>query len=109
MVQNILLTAISVSKGAQVMRNDDWINHAEDVPEEVLQQAAEKEFINQHKDINKNFWLYEWYKSYKMPIIEYIGLILLCLVGITLAFWPYIKEWVSDLIARIPWFQGVIF
>ena len=91
------------------MRNDDWVNHAEDVPEEALRQAAEKEFLNQHKDINKDYWLYQWYKSYKKPILTSIGPIIFGAIALIVFFWPYIKEWVSDLIARISWFQGMIF
>lgn len=91
------------------MRNEDWVNHAEDVPEEALKQEAEKEFVNQYRNSDWNYENQRWYKSYKKPILTYIGPIIFGVVALIVFFWPYIKEWVSDLIARIPWFQGMIF
>ncbi len=91
------------------MRNEDWVNHAEDVPEEALKQAAEKEFISQSEIPIRNYGFYKLYQSYKKPILTSIGPIIFGAIALIVFFWPYIKEWVSDLIARIPWFQGMIF
>lgn len=93
------------------MRNDDWVNHAEDVPEEVLRKVAEEEFEEGNLHVSSRTGMYKrWmYKKFKHPVTTSIGVPLLCLIFLAVFFWPYIKEWVSDLIARIPWFQGVIF
>ncbi|MBO7162796.1 MAG: hypothetical protein J6W15_08280 [Clostridia bacterium] len=85
------------------MRNDDWINHTDDVPEEVLRQAAEKDFEEESLDISRKHGGYKWwmYKKFKHPVTTTIGVPLLCLIFLTVFFWPYIKEWAAELFEKI--------
>ncbi len=83
------------------MRNDDWINHADDVPEELLKQAAEKEFENQYHNPDWNYQAQTWHKVYKRPSVAYLGVIVLGGIALTVFFWPYIKEWATELFEKI--------
>ena len=82
------------------MRNRDWVDQADDVPEEVLRHAAEKDMEEENLHVSSKHGKYKWwmYKKFKHPVTTTIGIPLLCFIFLTIFFWPYIKEWLAPIL-----------